>query len=90
MADQIDHDYSTWFLAGCRDVLTSQSHLLAEGEQADVFEDAEKIYGLRTGSHLEGVSFSKFLYSEENSSPGGGLRASREPSPKLGWLGIQR
>ncbi len=43
MADQMDHDYSTWFLAVSCDILASQNRSLAKGEQVDVFEDAKKI-----------------------------------------------
>ncbi|PBK72958.1 hypothetical protein ARMSODRAFT_1015780 [Armillaria solidipes] len=43
VADQTDHEYSDQFLAVCREIFDSQNHLLATGQQADVFQDTRKV-----------------------------------------------
>ncbi|KAK0216688.1 hypothetical protein EDD85DRAFT_433692 [Armillaria nabsnona] len=84
VADQMDHDYSTWFLALCRGVLASQRRLLAEREQVDVFEDAKKIVdcavdGVWNRFFLKVFTLRKYFLAV-------GVRASGEPSP--GFIGL--
>ncbi len=88
MADQMDHDYSTWFLAGCRNVLASQSCLLAEGEQADVFEDAEKIMDCALDRVRRRFLLKVSLLRREFLA--GGASSVKRAFSKLGWLGVQQ